>query len=285
MKKKISILILCFMLTLLASACTIGLDGNKIDVGGNISFTEGTLLTEEEDISQNAEGIKTLEIVNNAGNIKVLHSDKSDITVKLTKKVKGTDEVLKKETMENIKVNLDKKSDKLTVSARSKDDSGSYIWDWVNKLKKAVNVTIDYEVAVPDDVKIYKVNNNAGNMSFESISGEMNISQNAGDIKLVGVNLLGKNSFTLNAGNINMDMTIDKTDEIKVKLTAGNINISIPEDSKFELDSKLVAGNLSGSFLKETSIKSGSLKQEFNGGGTKLTVNLTTGNATIDSKK
>lgn len=284
MKTKISILIVCTLVFALLSACSIDINGDKINMDGNISYTGGTNLIEEENFVQNTEGVKTLEIVNNAGNINITRSDSEDVVVKFTKKVKGTDEKTKREIMDNIQIKMDKNGDKLTLSARSRDDNGSYVWDWARKLYKSVNVTIDYDIKVPEGVKIYKVDNNAGNTSFDNIAGELVVKQNAGEIKLVGVDLEGNSSFNMNAGNINMDALIDKADEVKISGTAGNINIKIPAASGMDIETKLVAGNLSGSFLSGTSIKSGTFKQKINGGGTRLLVNLTAGNVIIDGK-
>ena len=278
MKTKISVMLVCTMAIALLSACSIDINGDKLNLGGNISYTGGTNLIEEENFVQNSDGVKTLEIVNSAGNINITRSDSKDVVVKFAKKVKGTDEKTKQEIMDNIQIKMDKSGDKLSLSARSRDENGSYIWDWASKLYKSVNVTIDYDIKVPEGVKIYKVDNNAGNTGFDNISGEIDIKQNAGQITLTGVSLEGNSSFNMNAGNINMDAAIDKADEVKINGTAGNINIKIPSASKINLETTLTAGNLSGSFLSGTSIKSGTFKQEINGGGTKLIVTLTAGN-------
>lgn len=284
MKMKISILIACTMVITLLSACSVDINGDKLNLDGNISYTGGTYLTAEENFAQNSDGVKTLELVNGAGNINITSSNSKDVVVKITKKVKGTDEKTKQEIMEKIKIKMDKSGDKLTLSARSGDESGSYIWDWVSKLYKSVNVTVDYDIKVPEGVKIYKLDNNAGNTGFDNIAGQINIKQNAGDIKLTGVALEGNSSFNMNAGNINADASVDKADEVKIIGTAGNINIKIPASSRVSLETRLTAGNLTGSLLSGTSIKSGTIKQEINGGGTRLIVNLTAGNVIIDSK-
>lgn len=284
MKAKVSILIVCAIVLTVLSACSIDIIGDKLNLDGNISYTEGTNLIEEENLAQNAEGVKTVEIVNNAGNINITRSDSDDVVVKFTRKVKSTDEKTRKEIMDKINVNIDKNGDKIILSARSSDESGSYIWDWVSKLYKSSNVTIDYDIKVPAGIKIIRVDNNAGNTAFDTVAGEINVMQNAGEITLTGVSLEGKSSFSMNAGNINMEASIDKADEVKVNGTAGNINIKIPEASRFELETKLLAGSLSGSFLAGTSIKSGTYKQEVNGGGKRLLVTLTAGNVIIDGK-
>lgn len=284
MKKIISIIIVCTMAFVLLSACSIDINGDKLNLDGNISYTGGTYLTEEENFAQSGDGVKTLEIVNSAGNINITRSDSKDVVVKITKKVKGTDEKTKREIMDNIKIKMDKNGDKVSLSARSGEESGSYIWDWVSKLHKSVTVTIDYDIKVPEGVKIYKVDNDAGNTGFENIAGEIDVKQNAGEIKLAGVSLEGDSSFKMEAGNINMEASFDNADEVKINGTAGNININIPSSSRIDLETGLTAGNLSGSFLSGTSIKSGKFKQEFNGGGTRLQVTLTAGNVIIDSK-
>lgn len=284
MRAKICIPVAASMLMALLGACTVNVNGDKINLDGNISYTEGTNLTEEENLTQDAGDVTALEIVNSAGNINITRSDSNNVSVKITKKVKGTDENEKKEIMGNIKIEMNKDGDKLTLSARSKDESGSYIWDWVSRLYKSVTVTMDYDIKVPEGVRVYKIDNTAGNTSLDAVSGEISIKQNAGDIRLTGVSLEGNSSFAMNAGNIELDAAVNRAEEVKVAGTAGNINIKIPEGSGVDLDTNLLAGNLSGSFLSGLSIKSGSYKQEINGGGTRLLVTLTAGNVIIDGR-
>jgi hypothetical protein len=284
MKAKICLMAVSVITAIFLGACSVNINGDRLDLDGSISYTEGTSLIEEENLAQNADGVKTLEIVNSAGNINITRSDSRDVAVKFTKKVKGTDENEKKKIMENIYLKMDENGDRLTISARSGDESGSYIWDWVSRLYKSANVTIDYDIKVPEGVKVYKIDNNAGNTAFDKVAGEIDIKQNAGEISLNEVSLEGDSSFNMNAGNINMDAVVDRADEVAVSGTAGNIGIKIPGASRIELETRLMAGKLSGSFLSGTSIKSGTFRQEFNGGGTRLLVTLTAGNVIIDAK-
>lgn len=284
MLRKLNMVLVLIISVLLLGGCSININGDKVDLNGSISVTSGTTLSEKDSLVQNADGINTLEIRNNAGNIDITRGESANLSIEFEKKVKGSNEEVKKDIMKNIKISIDKNGDKFVLTAKTRDNGGSYLWDWVENLYKGVNVSIDYKIQVPDNIKVYVVNNNAGNIGFDSVSGEITADQNAGNITVRGVSLEGKSSFKTNAGNIDLGIEIDRALEVNAGSAAGNIMLTLPGQSKFSLESRLTAGNLSGSFLSGTRVNSGTVKQEFNGGGTKVLVTLTAGNVTINKK-
>jgi hypothetical protein len=302
--KKVVVFVFASLLILL-SACTVqsnlGWKGSDIDSsdytesrnsgdgsGTNwekgASATSGTYLIEEQQMENSADGIKALEVINTAGNIKVLHSGSGQIDIKAVKKVRGLDEKSKKEIMEKIDIKVEKVGDKLKIHAVTSEDRTVNLWNWVEKLNKGLNVNIEYEIKVPDGIKAYNIDCNAGNTTFEAIQGEVRVKQNAGTVTFEKVILNGSSSIDMNAGNVIMDANIDNATAVTIKGNAGNVNVKLPEKTAFSLETRLAAGNISGDFLSGTRVVSGTLKQEFNGGGTKLTVNLAAGNVIINKK-
>lgn len=302
--KRIVVFVFASMLILL-SACQIQSDLERRDTGTvGSGFTgspgqgrgpdngwetsepasSGTYLIEEQRTENPADGIRTLEIENTAGNIRVLPSDSGKIDIKAVKKVRGLNEKTKKEIIEKISIKAEKSGDSLKISAVTAEDGVSGIWSWVEKLHKGFNLTIDYEVKVPDGIKVFDIDCNAGNTSFESVRGEVRVKQNAGTVTFGRVVLEGSSSIDMNAGNVVMDANIDNARSLTIKGNAGNVSVKLPEKTAFSLETRLAAGNISGDFLSGTRVISGRLIQDFNGGGTKLTVNLSAGNVTINKK-
>lgn len=283
MDKKILIIVV-FIILLLMSGCSVNVGGDKINFTGNIALDKGTTLTEELNTARNAAEVERLDISNNAGDITVKRSSADDISIKAVKKVKGTNEDIKKEIMQNIDIIVDNDGNKLSVYPSTKDGKKDDLWKWVDRLYKGAQVTIDLELEVPDNVKVYNVSNNAGKISFEEIAGELDLEQNAGNISLKDVSLTGSNNIKNNAGNINISADINKAEKLSINSTASNIKLELPEKAAFELEIKLNAGNISGDFLPGTHVNSGTFKQQINGGGTKVIVTTVAGNVIINNK-
>ncbi len=269
---------------LLTTACSLNVGGDRLNFSGNVSYDKGTTLTEEQNVARNAAEVEKLEISDTAGNITVKTTTSGDISIKAIKKVKGTNEETKKEIMENIDIVVEENGNSLSVHPSTRDGKKDDLWKWVGQLYKGSEVTVDFELEVPENIKVYTVDSNAGNIAFEDVNGEIGIKSNAGNVDLTGISLEGSSDIQINAGNINLDADISKASKLSVVNTAGNVKLSLPANSAFDLTAKLTAGNISGSFLSGTHIISGKITKKINEGGTDVNVTTVAGNVTIDSK-
>jgi len=282
---KRNILVVSIVLALLlTTACSLNVGGDRLNFSGNVSYDKGTTLTEEQNIARNAAELEKLEISDTAGNITVKSVTSGDISIKAIKKVKGTNDEVKKEVMSNIDIIVEGSGNSLSVYPTTKDGKKDDLWKWVEQLYKGTQVTVDLELEVPENIKVYAVNSNAGNINFSEVFGEIAIKSNAGNVDLTGVSLTGSSDIEINAGNINLDADISKASKLAVVNTAGNVTLKLPANSGFDLTAKLTAGNVNGSFLSGTHINSGTIRQKINGGGTEVNVTTVAGNVTIDSK-
>jgi hypothetical protein len=282
---KRSILAVSIVLALLfTTACSLNVGGDRLNFSGNVSYDKGTTLTEEQNIARNAAETEKLEISDTAGNITVKASTSGDISIKAIKKVKGTNNEIKKEVMENIDIVVEGSGNKLSIYPSTKDGKKDDLWKWVERLYKGTQVSIDFELEVPENIKVYAVDSNAGNISFNDVKGEIAIKSNAGNVDMNAVSLAGSNDIEINAGNVSIDADISKASKLTLVNTAGNITLKLPANSEFDLMAKLTAGNVSGSFLSGSHIISGTVKKKINGGGTEVHVTTVAGNVTIDSK-
>jgi hypothetical protein len=282
---KRSILVVSIALALLfTTACTLNVGGDRLNFSGNLSYDKGTTLTEEQNIARNAADTEKLKISDTAGNISVKASTSGDISIKAIKKVKGTNDEMKKEVMENIDIVVEGSGNSLSVHPSTKDGKKDDLWKWAERLYEGTQVTVDFELEVPENIKVYTVDSNAGNISFNDVNGEIAIKSNAGNVDLNLVTLTGSSDIEINAGNINIGADISKASKLTVINTAGNVTLKLPASSEFDLMAKLTAGNVSGSFLSGTHINSGTVRQKINGGGTEVNVTTVAGNVTIDSK-
>lgn len=283
MQRKILAVSLAMALVLM-TACSLNINGDRVNLSGNVSIDKGTTLTEEQNIARNVKDIKVLEISDTAGNISVKGTTSGDISIKAIKKVKGTNNKIKEEVMKNIHITVVGTGSKLSVYPSTKDGKEDDLWRWVERLYKGTQVTVGFELEVPENIKVLTVKNNAGNIDFNDMKGEINIRNNAGNIDLNGVSLTGSSNIQLNAGNVNIDSDISKAAKLTVVNTAGNVTLKLPKESEFDLTAKLTAGSIGGSFLSGSHINSGTFRQKINGGGVEVNVTTVAGNVTIDSK-
>lgn len=283
MKRNILVVSIALAL-LLTTACSLNVGGDRLNFSGNVSYDKGSTLTEEQNIARNAAEVQKLEISDTAGNITVKKSTSDDISIKAIKKVKGTNDEIKKEVMANIDVIIEGSGSSLSVYPATKDGKKDDLWKWVERLYKGTQVTVDFELEVPENIKVYTIDSNAGNISFNDVDGEIDIKSNAGNVDLAGVGLAGSSDIEINAGNVNLDADISKASKLTVVNTAGNVTLKLPANSAFDLTAKLTAGNVSGSFLSGTHINSGTIRQKINGGGTEVNVTTVAGNVTINGK-
>ncbi len=282
--KKYILLSAVLVSLVLSTACTIDVGGDRVNFDGNISVDKGSTLKEEKNIGRNAADIEKLELKNTAGNISIKTTSSEDISIKVIKNVKSTDENVKAKILQNMDVAVIADRKKLSVYPVTADGKKNDLWKWVEQQYKGAQVSIDFEVEVPEHIKFYTIKGNAGNINMESVTGQVTIEQNAGNVDLKDVKLNGTSDINVNAGMVTIDADIGKADKLAVSNTAGQIRMILPADSGFDLEAKITAGNIGGSFLSGSKLNSGTLKQQINGGGTKVIVTTVAGNVTIDSK-
>lgn len=282
MKRKARLLI-TVLLTLVILAVT-GCAG----VNANSSKLHLYKETKEGDETTNVRGaaVSNLWINNNTGNITVCKTSNADIRVKMLKKVQGNDKSEVAEVFDTITAFAEVRNGRLEVEAATKEGKAD-IWSWLSNNHSSLNVNVDFVVEVPENFKNYIVNNVAGNITAEDITGNLNIENMTGNINLKNTVLTGENSINLSAGNIDMDISMKEADSLEVIDGAGNVTLTMPADSKVDLNANVGIGNVGGNFNGMES-KSGAAginsTVEFNGGGKNVSLKLTTGNITVNSR-
>lgn len=276
------------------TGCSVTINNHEYDIG--------TYVTAEDKLTENVKGMEKFEISNGAGNISIVKSGGEDIRLSVTKKVRGSNEKKKKEILDNIKINITKENKKVIIEAKTKKDGNSDFWKWKEQNYKVYNVTIDYTLEVPEYFNSYAVENGAGNTELQGTTGDVSIKNGVGDIRLkdmeatlilnlgtgnitgTGITLKDMNSVNLGAGNVTLDANVDGAKQVNIDNGMGNVTLNLPKESKVSLNAGVGIGNISGSFINESKTFSGSIRGDYNGGGTDVRVKAGTGNVTIDSK-
>jgi len=284
--KKCSMLVLLLGLIAVVSGCSVTINGREVvskDREGN-SIGIGTYTSEEENITEDGTGIEELRIKNHAGKITIVKAGGNNIEVNVIKKVRGVDNSMKREVLKNIKINVEKNGKELSLEARTKEGYKIDFWKWMEK-QSGMGAVLQYSIRVPEGVKVFFVENEAGDIRLEDIAGTVDIASAAGNVELDGVYLLGDSNIKLGAGNINMDVDVTKAGSLSVRNSAGNISLKLPEDSSFELNADANLGVISGNFIKVKKVGiNNSLNDVFNEGNTKIELDVAAGNIIIDKR-
>jgi hypothetical protein len=110
---------------------------------------------------------------------------------------------------------------------------------------------VDLNITVPSLSDIQD-NSNAGTLSIDGVSGQMNVQANAGTIDVTNATLKGDSTFEANAGTINYSGSLTPHGTYNFHTDAGSINLTLPSNSSFTLDSKVNAGSVNNDFESDT---------------------------------
>lgn len=228
-------------------------------------------------------GLERLEVRNGVGAIKVSESRGENIEIYYKKEVKGSGAEVK-EVAGLILVDAKAEGSGLLVEVRKRDDVTKDFWQWLSENYKALKVSVDLEIKVPENITEYAVRDGVGDISFSGVRGKMNVVAGVGAIRAENVFLTDQSSFTNGTGDISIDSDIKEASALEVQTGVGKISLRLPKDSKFSIDAKTGVGNIKGDLIDngEGFVAEG-LKQEVNGGGTDIRLRTGTGDITVGS--
>lgn len=269
-------------------------DKDKINIFSGIGSESSSSQEFSEDVQDN----EKFSLTSKAGNIKIQKSKDSKILVKADKKVRGASEKDKKTLLDNMNVSLERDDKVIKIVVKTKE--GKDFYDWRNSQFKTYQVTINYEISVPESIKFINADTGAGNIDINDVSAALvldtgagnididdasaafDVDTGAGNIDIKNCSAFGDNKLSTGAGNIDFRGNIEDSDSFNVSTGAGNIKFEVPEDSKMSLDADTGVGLLSGSFIKSDEKNKLHFKGEINGGGTSVKLDTGFGNINVD---
>lgn len=301
-------IVLVSAMFLLTTGCGVKVNGkeyelfksDKSDVK-NIFVSFGDEITNTQNISQDVKESDSLKVSTNAGNIDIVGQSGSNITVQAEIKVRGTSEKEKKSIMDNVVISVDSNGKALEIVAKTKD--GKDFWDWQKGNFKVYQVSINYTINLPENIKVLDANTGAGNIDIENsksqlslvtgagnidienaaVKGNTNMHTGAGNIDVENTSISGETKMHSGAGNIDFDGSFNDVSAFEADTGVGNIGFKVDEQTKMSLEAKSGIGILSGSFIDTSDDSKFSFKGDINGGGP--SVNLRTGVGNIDADK
>lgn len=120
----------------------------------------------------------------------------------------------------------------------------------------------------------------SGYMTIGDYTGNVDISNTSGDIKLVSGSQNEDISITSVTGDIYIEQ--DTVSDMNIRVTSGDVRIILPEDAEFYLDASTTSGDIKQNFnMKIESSSRRSLEGEIGESSERITVNTTSGDITI----
>ncbi len=263
----------------------------------NIFNGIGSESRESQQVKQDKIDGEELKVSTGAGNIDIGKADGSEIIVDADKKVRGASEETKKTILENMNISIEQNGKNLDIAVRTKD--GKDFWEWQKDNYKTYQITINYDIKVPESIKDLSVSTGAGNIIIEGqaekvdastgagnidvddMKAELKLSTGAGNIDIDNSSALGNCKLSTGAGNIDFMGKVEDVNGFDASTGMGNVNFRVPSDSKMSINADTGLGKLGGSFINIEGNKS-HFNGDINGGGVSIRLSTGVGNVDID---
>lgn len=239
----------------------------------NGKHTKEKTIKKEFSVNPNA----LLQVRNSYGNLNITSWKENRVVIEVHIKTNGNNEEKVQKKLDEISVDFDASSDRVSAETIFNKNSNGWGWNWGNS--NNVNMQINYTIKVPVKNNV-DLNNDYGNIILDRIDGHAKISCDYGRLELG--ELHGRNNqlnfdYTskstigyINSGEIRADysgFTIDTAGNLKVNADYTNASIGKMENLDYSSD----YGNMN---IKELN--------DINGKGDYITVTMGTVHGNVD---
>ena len=310
MKKRYFSIIALSMISVMlivSSGCGVRINGKEYELykssqsdrkNNSILSGIGSESTYTQNISQDKVEGEELKVETSAGNIDIKQTGGSQIVIKADKKVRGTSAENKKLILENMVVSLEQNGKEVLVAVKTKD--GENFWDWQRDNYKTYQITINYDIKIPESIQgldlstgagnikagvkaeKVKANTGAGNIDLKDMDAEFDISTGAGNIDIDNSAARGNCKLSTGAGNVDFKGKVNDISGFDASTGMGNVDFRVPEDTKMSLDASTGVGVLEGSFADTRPDDKFHFKGDINGGGPSVKLSTGVGNVNVD---
>lgn len=174
-----------------------------------------------------------LIVRNTAGTVAVQPGADGQVSVVVTKKIRGGLGAASERDLEQVVVHVTQEGDTISVETETKRPIS---------LK---SITIDIAITAPATCAQLKARLSAGNLVVRGLTTTLAAMVNAGNLDAMGVTLRGSSDLALNAGNLTMDGALAPSATLDARLNAGNARFTLPRDTPAQLDARTTVGQIS----------------------------------------
>lgn len=237
-----------------------------------------------DDITVDGKGLSKLIVSNGVGTIDINDAAGDKVEIHYKETIRGIGSKID-EILEQTLVKARVEGETLVVNVRTRDNENEDFWSWLSDHYMGTNVTIDFDIKVPDNLSEFAVADGVGDISLDGVKGKCTVTSGVGDIKLENISLTGDCALTAGTGDISVSTDIAELSGLSIKSGVGKTSLRLPGDSKFSIDATTGVGSIDGNLVQDAKGFVGeTLKQDVNGGGARIEIKSGTGDIRINKK-
>ncbi|MFZ5517364.1 MAG: DUF4097 family beta strand repeat-containing protein [Candidatus Zhuqueibacterota bacterium] len=188
-----------------------------------------------------------ISIKGDEGFIKIKSWDKNEVHLTMTKQSYGRNQKDAERQLNDLKIEIESQSDRLTIKVISPTEKRNFnLWNlldpdtWGKSFRTA---SVDFELTVPEKINLALINDE-GNVTVESVSGDLEIDVDEGDIHLKNIvfetaslfsdegdihaskitNPEGRLTVSVDEGDVTLEKVVAQ--RVKIECDEGNIDIN-----------------------------------------------------------
>lgn len=219
------------------------------------------------------------EVENLNGNISIESWDKQEVYIEAEKQVRAGDRKDAERFMEELKIEVEERGDRIIVTTRHPRKGNGGFWDWV--FGDNVNSSVSYTIRVPKKCDIEATSTNGG-IYVNDVEGRIRLRTTNGKINAEG--LKGYVSARTTNGSVKVELEeVKVNEEMEFLTTNGSVTLYIPDKINCNVNAKTTNGSIKTDFPLEVKGKYGSkrLSGKINGGGPVIFIETTNGSIKI----
>lgn len=221
-----------------------------------------------------------LDLYNRNGSISISKSTNSAITIRAYKRTYNN-----YREMEKVEISVMSEGDKIIIKSID--------------LNKSLGVAVDYEILIPDNIRLDKVENANGKVVIKNILGNGKINNSNGEIVISNVmgyitaktsngkielmNIIGVEKAETSNGNINIEIEEVTNANTEIKTSHGSVKLKIKKEIDADVEMKTTNGFL---YIREIEVNilnltKNYLKGKIGKGGKKIYIETSNGDIDI----
>lgn len=223
------------------------------------SVKEGSISRELQE-KANIGSASALSVENAIGTLEVRSVQGDQIRVKATVQAYNTfkSEQQRREILDNAVVSVQVNGKQAKVITHAKDKPDQNLWTWAQHKFGAAEFSIDYVIEIPEQVTMYQLSNDVGDIKLNQLQGTYQVSTNVGAIHINGATVLGKSTIESDTGSITLNVAdLQKGSSLKVSTHVGTITAAFAKKLHYNLETSSEIGHIQGAPAGKSTVGSG----------------------------